>query len=170
MTDGFEGQGQDSTLHPHHHLVFCWCFSKHRKPLTSQNASGSLGSFSHGKWCCFCVNCSSHHKFPTLCYSVTSSGRGLFTSHLSRERRWRGWVWTPGSAPEGLQQKWWPLRDGMLICVGGMWALCIYYEWWSLHFSFVLITGHFLKNTHGCMPEQFLLKYVALQSLFARRK
>lgn len=116
--------------HPHHHLFFCWCFSKHRKPLTPQNASGSLGSFSNGKWCYFYTNCCSHHKFPTPCYSVTSSVRGLFTSHLSSECRWQRWVWMLGSAPEGLQQKWWPLRDRMLTWVWGMLALCSHYLLW----------------------------------------
>lgn len=108
------------------------------------------GELQRWKMVLFLCQLSSHHKFPTLCYSVTSSGRGLFPSHLSSECRWRGWVWTLGSAPEGLQQKWWPLRDGMLICVGGMLALCSLYLLWMMvtTFIFCYYNRPLFKKTH----------------------
>lgn len=137
MTNGFESQGQDSTLYPHHHLFFYWCFSKHRKPVTPQNASGSLGA-----------SVMERDAVPVLTAALTTNSL-LFAPlwqvqlGVSSQVTWAASVGGGGECghwavpPEGLQQKWWPLRDGMLTCVGGMLALCSHYLLWVMVTTFV---------------------------------
>lgn len=118
--------------------------------------AGSLGSFSDGKWCCFCAICSLASDFilfaplwqDQLGNSSKISWAGSAGS-VGKQARANADIWDLWTASESLQQKWLPLRDRMLICTWGMLTESTVVSYWVAVATFIFCQynrQHFFKK------------------------